>query len=246
MQFTDLLSLPVTGEMVAGRTACLLAIGDGANPCAAQLAATSAGDLAHSSGEMSVYFGLPVLTLPYPILVNSLMSERNTRFDQLSLFGWLEDNAILEPRAEIVGLTPLAEDPVLFVRDLDLDRPPECYVMARPARWLRVAGVVIARRDHAGAPAMLNPADGALSALEVSLPASLQPLAASLRAEVASGGELRLVLRARRRGTDPAIMALCDGWRVLARAARFMLSGPAWDAPEQARRLFRLDAPRRW
>ena len=246
MRFSDLLSLPVAGEIIAGRTACLLLIGDGASRLAAQFAANPGMEWVHGAAPARVLFGLPALTLPYPILAHSLMSERNTRFDQLSLFGWIEDNAILEPRAEIIGMTPLAEEPVLFVRDLDLDRPPECYIMTPPSRWLRVAGVVIAQRNYTHSAAQLTPADGAVSALEISLPATAQALAAALRADVASGAELRQVLRTRRRDTDPAIMALCDGWRVLARAARFVRSGTAWDAPEPARSLFRLDAPRRW
>src|SRR6266542_778385 len=119
MKFSDLLSLPVSAEVVASRTACLLIIGDGATArgLADELAGASA--FRRESGNVRVLFGLPVLTLPYPILVNSLMTEHNTRFDQLSLFGWIEDNAILEPRAEVFGLTPLAEDPELFLRDLD-------------------------------------------------------------------------------------------------------------------------------
>src|SRR5689334_9188213 len=111
MKFNDLLSLSVNAESLASRTACLLVIGDGAaaRGIATELAGASA--FRHDSGSVRVLFGLPVLTLPYPILVNSLMTEHNTRFDQLSLFGWIEDNAILEPRAEVFGLTPLGEDP---------------------------------------------------------------------------------------------------------------------------------------
>src|SRR6266508_3786650 len=123
MKFTDLLSLDIACEMLRGKTACLLLIGDAASEVADQWAGPA--EVQRASGQVRVLFGLPVLTLPYPILVNSLMTEHNTRLDRLSLFGWIEDNAILEPRAEVFGLTPMAEDPVLFLRDLDLDRPPE-------------------------------------------------------------------------------------------------------------------------
>jgi hypothetical protein len=244
MKFTDLLSLEILCETVVAQKACLFVIGDGAATVADQF--TQAGALRRLSETQRALFGLPVLTLPYPILVNSLMTEHNTRLEQLSLFGWVEDNAILEPRAEVFGLTPLGEDPVLFLRDLDLDRRPEAYVQAaQPAGWLRVAGVVIAKQDYAGGPATLAGDDGALSALDVVLPADAQTFVASLRAEVAQGKALRQVLRAHRRGTAAALMAQCDGWRVLSRAARFVLMGTAQDAAQTAG-LFRLDAPRRW
>ena len=256
MNFSDLLSIDTPGgcEMVSGATACLLIIGDGAAALAAQLAA--AGNLTRASGAARVLFGRPVRTLPYPILVNSLMTERNTRLDQLSVFGWIEDNAILEPRAEIFGLTPLGDDPVLFIRDIDLDRPPECFTMPKPGpqgAWSRVAGVIIARADYAGVPAgvpvTLSPTEGALNALEVVLPASAQAFVASLRGEAAAavtGRELRQILRARRRGADPALMMVCDGWRVLARAARFILANPKPDPAAPVLQQFRLDALRKW
>jgi hypothetical protein len=251
MKFNDLLSLNVACELVAGKNACVLVIGEHAPALADQLAAASTTvGLWREHGPQRVLFGLPVLTLPYPILVHSVMTEHNTPLDQLSLFGWIEDNAILEPRAEIFGLTPLAADPVLFIRDLDLDRPPECYIQSGPAfkgsAWLRVAGVVIARGEERAANIMATGDDGALSALELILPPSLQPFIARIRAEVVAGRELRQVLRARRRGTDPAIMAICDGWRVLARAARFVVVGAEQPTAEQSERLFRVDATRKW
>jgi hypothetical protein len=239
MRFPDLLSLNVCGEMLSGSTGCLLLIGDGAAALADQWLNPSV--LQRSSGEARVLFGLPVLTLPYPVLVNSLMTEHNTRLDQLSLFGWIEDNGILEPRAEVLGLTPLAEDPLLFLRDLDLDRPPQAYVQPRPGAWLRVAGVVIACNDHVAEPMLLEGADAALSAMRVVVPAEAQGLLKVLRTEVDAGTPLHHALRRHRRTTSPAIMTQCDGWRVLARAVRFVLAGPlTGDMP------FRLDAPRRW
>ena len=190
---------------------------------------------------MRVMFGLPVLTMPYPVLVNSLMTERNTQLSQLSLFGWIEDNGILEPRAEVLGLTPLAEDPVLFLRDIDLDRPPEAYLQPRPGAWLRVAGVAIACNDYMADPVLLEGADAALSALEVLLPPAALELVKALRAETDAGAPLHHALRQHRRTTPAEVMTVCDGWRVLSRAARFALAGPAaLNVP------FRLDAPRKW
>jgi hypothetical protein len=239
MQFTDLLRLNVACEMVSGPTACLLLIGDGAAALADRW--PSAPALERSSGEVGVLFGLPVLTMPYPLLVNSLMTEHNTCFDQLSLFGWIEDNGILEPRAEVLGLTPLAENPVLFLRDLDLDRPPEAYVRPAPGAWLRVAEVVIAQMSHTDAPVPLRDAAAALQALQVMMPAGEQGLLKALQIETDAGMSLHHALRIHRRTTPPEVMAQCDGWRVLSRAAPFALAGPAaGDIP------FRLDAPRKW
>jgi hypothetical protein len=238
-EFDDLLSLDVTCEMLRGKTACMLLIGEAAAELAGQWADTA--PVQRSSGIARVVFGLPVLTLPYPILVKSLMTERNTQLDQLSLFGWIEENAIMEPRAEVLGVTPLAEAPVLFLRDLDLDRPPEAYVRTEQGNWLRVVGVIIARQVDPGTPLMLKGDDGALSALEVLLPADAQRLVRSLRAEASVGQPLYRALRLHRPFTSPEVMSQCDGWWELSRAARFMLAGPAaGNIP------FRLDAPRKW
>ncbi len=103
MTFDDLLSLEVDCEIVASDTAALLLLGDGAGDLAGALC--QAGDaspaplLVPVPSPAALYFGLPILTAPFPILVHSLMTERNTQLSQLSLFGWIEDNAILEPRA---------------------------------------------------------------------------------------------------------------------------------------------------
>ncbi|HEY3290045.1 MAG TPA: hypothetical protein VGK87_07965 [Anaerolineae bacterium] len=243
MELNELLSIdtPDASVTLSGATACLLLIGDGASTLATHLC--DAAKLTRRDGAARVLFGLPVMTLPYPILVSSLMTERNTRFDQLSLFGWVEDNAILEPRAEVIGLTPAGDEPVLFVRDLDLDRPPECYIQPAPAKWTRIAGVVIARNGFGEQRKMLHGADAVLGALEVVLPANWQSLVTSLRSETVTGKDLRHILRARRRSVEPEIMSLCDGWRVLARAARFIAAGPS---DVQVLEGFRLDAIRRW
>ena len=167
-------------------------------------------------------FGLPIHTAPYPVLIHSLNTERGTRLGQLSVFGWIEDHFIDEPRAEVFGLTPYGEAPVAFLRDFDLDRPPEAYVMlpdpppgGGPERAFRRVGTIIV----AGAPPPAGEDAAALAALEAVLPASAQAFLDGLRADVARGQPLRQVLRSRRKTADPALMAQCDGWRVLTRAA---------------------------
>lgn len=226
--FNDLLALDVAGQIIAGKTGCALVIGAAAQPTAARLR-----------------FGLPVLTLPYPILVHSLMTERNTQLSQLSLFGWIEDNAIYEPRAEVFGLTPLNEDPVLFLRDLDLDRPPEVYAQGgTPARWLKVVGVLLALPG--AEPQTLSGDEAALCALALILPAPAQLFLTALRDEVRAGKDLRHALRAHRRGADAALMATCDGWRVLARAAQFALCDASAESIAVCARSLPLDAPRKW
>ena len=249
MNFTDLLALtlPSLCQAICGATGCLLIIGDAATAFADHI--SDAPGLIRTHGPARILFGLPILTLPYPVLVNSLMTERNTRLDQLSLFGWIEDNAILEPRAEVFGLTPLGDDPVLFIRDLDLDRAPECYLqMDASGSIRRVAGVIIAGADHTGAPATLSPIDGTLTALAwvFSGHDGAQALLTQIRTDVAASKDLRHILRARRRGADPATMATCDGWRVLARTCRFMQAAPISDHTAQIMQGLRLDALRRW
>jgi len=258
MIFDDLLSLEVDCEIVASDTAALLLLGDGAGDLAGALC--QAGDaspaplLVPVPSPAALYFGLPILTAPFPILVHALMTERNTQLSQLSLFGWIEDNAILEPRAEIIGLTPLGEQPVLFLRDLDLDRPPEAWLRAgQPARWLRVSGVALIDPAHAGAPLPLSGDEAALAAFARVLPPAASQFIAGLRAEVACGVPLRVALRQRRKTTDPGLMRLCDGWRVLSRAARFARLNPAGEpgaaravARDQVAQSFRLSLPRAW
>jgi hypothetical protein len=96
------------------------------------------------------------------------------------------------------------------------------------------------------APVALTGDDAALSALEVMLPPDAHSFVATLRAEVAAGQKLRDALGRHRRLTDPALMAACDGWRVLSRAAPMMLMGRASSAPDKTLRMFRLNAPRKW
>ena len=253
MTFNDLLSLEVDCGIVASDTAAVLLLGDAAGDLAGALCQAGASPpptLVHLPAPATLYFGLPILTAPFPILVQSLMTERNTQFSQLSLFGWIEENGILEPRAEIIGLTPLGEQPVLFLRDLDLDRPPEVWLRAgQPARWLRVSGVALLDPAHAGAPLQLSGDEAALAAFTRALPPDASQFISGLRADVAGGVPLRVALRQRRKTTAPEWMRLCDGWRVLSRAARFARMNPAREpqaARDQIAQSFRLSLPRAW
>jgi hypothetical protein len=249
MRFDDLLSLTVPGDAVASDAAALLLIGDRAGALAERMCQAAPGARRPLPSPARVLFGLAILTEPYPVLVGSLMTEHNTQLNQLSLFGWIEDNAILEPRAEILGLTPWGEQPLLFLRDLDLDRPPEAWLAAgQPAAWLRVAGVAIADSHHAGPPLDLAGDEAALSALEIVLPGDAAFLR-ELRTEVAGGTPLRVALRRRRKAAHPELMRACDGWRVLARAARFIRLNPDPDvdgARQSVEQAVRLNLTRRW
>ncbi len=210
--------------------------------------------LVQPPGSLRVLFGYSILTAPFPLLVGALMTEHNTLFDKLSLFGWVEDNAILEPRAEVFGLTPFGEQPVLFLRDLDLNRPVEAWIATeQPTRWLRVAGILIEDNTHQGAATAYLPDQAALAALALILPADAQALVSGLRQEVAAGQPLRVALRRRRRQTDAPLMQLCDGWRVLAQAARFAQvagaephTGAAEDLITEIVGVLQIDAPRKW
>ena len=220
MTFDDLLHLDTPAEVVSGPSVCAVLIGDRAAEAAEALAASSG--MLRVGSAARIVFGLPIHTAPYPVLIASMNTERGTRLDQLSLFGWIEDHFIDEPRAEIFGLTPYGEAPVVFLRDFDLDRPPEAYVVlphpppgGGPERIFRRVGTILL----AGAVAPAGEDAAALAALEAVLPASAQAFVEGLRADVARGQPLRQVLRARRKTAEPALMAQCDGWRVLTRAA---------------------------
>ncbi len=212
--FDALLGLPVNGALVHNlRGAALLVLGDQADALAVSLCATGQ---ALVPGPHTIRFGLPVYASPTPLLVRALMTERNTTFESLALFGWIEDTFVTEPRAEVLGLTLSGEQPVMFLRDFDLDRPVEGYV--RAARWLRLAGVAIASSEHHGLPQRPPAEEAALIALAHALPPDARPFAESLRLEHSRGAALKALLRARRKMTDPALMAQADGWRVLAAA----------------------------
>ena len=245
LTFNDLLTLEVRGEIIASAQAALLVVGDGASVLADKLSATPG--LGRMGNSARVLFGFDILTAPFPLLIGSLMTERNTLMDKLSLFGWVEDNAILQPRAEVFGLTPFGEQPVLFLRDLDLDRPVEAWIQTQqPARWLRVAGIVIADLAYAGDSQTLSGDAGALAALSRTLPADAQSFTLSLANEVAQGKALRAALRTRRPTTDDALMHPCDGWRVLAHATKVVRVSPTSDVDVHWADPLLLMAPRKW
>ena len=225
MTFDDLLHLDTPAEVVAGPAVCALVIGDRAADAARSLEASAGMQRIGSAAR--IVFGLPIHTAPYPVLIHSMNTERGTRLDQLLLFGWIEDHFIDEPRAEVFGLTPYGEAPVVFLRDFDLDRPPEAYVVlpypppsGGPERIFRRVGTIVLASG--AVPAGEDAA--ALAALEAVLPASGQAFLEGLRADIARGLPLRQVLRSRRKTADPALMAQCDGWRVLTRAAKLSAS----------------------
>ncbi len=257
LTFDDLLSLDFPGDAVATAQSSLLVIGQAearARLVQQLMGRSTQPSLSHLHPPPSLNFGYAILTAPFPLLISSLTTERNTTLNKLSLFGWVEDNFITEPRSEVFGLTPFGEQPVLFLRDFDLDRPVEALMHAAPDRWLRVAGVVIADANYpagqAGEMQELNGDQGALAALNYVLPADAHDFLVVLTSEVGSGRPLRAVLRARRKTTDDALMHVCDGWRILAGAVKVVRVNPFADAGAAASANLvdpiRLERPRAW
>lgn len=242
--FDQLLHLNVDCHVASAGDGALLVLGDEAGALAAQL--RESGKAQVSRFAPRVLFGLPILTAPFPLFVGSLMTERNTTFDQISLFAWIEDQYIDQPRAEVFGLTPFAEQPVLFLRDFDMDRPLEVWFQTpQPARWLQVAGVAIATAQHSGAPQLLKGDAASLAALEHALPADALPFLQVIRAEVDAGDALKSVLRKHRKAAELSLMRVFDGWRVLPQAARFIRVNPAGgDHPIDD--ALKLSQPKRW
>jgi hypothetical protein len=224
--FDELLSLDVPCHLASTSDSALLLIGDAAAELAPTLATRS--KVTVEQGAQRLMFGLPFYTAPYPLLVAALVTEKNTVFNALSLFGWIEDNFITEPRAEVFGLTPYGEQPVMFVRDFDLDRPIEAWLQSgQPVRWLRVSGIAIASARHMAGTQTLKGDAAAVVALESALPADAQDFVERLRLDVARGVTLRAALRARRKFNDAQLMTVCDGWRVLANAVPVVRINPA-------------------
>ena len=232
--------------MLATAQAALLLLGDGSDVLLDKL--LRFGSRSRLPVPNRILFGYAIQTAPFPLLVGGLMTERNTLFDKLSLFGWVEDNAILEPRAEVFGLTPFGEQPVLFLRDLDLDRPVEAWIATlQPMHWLRVAGVVVADTHYGGDGQTYLPDEGALAALRQVLPADASPLLQGLAYAVAQGQTLRSALRQRRKLTDNRLMQLCDGWRVLAKSAPFLRVNPqSVNQPADFAAALRIEPIRNW
>ena len=257
LTFDDLLSLEFPGDAVATAQSSVLILGqpEARQQLVKQLLSRSTGaGLTQLQPPPSLYFGFAIMTAPFPLLVSSLMTERNSPLGKLSLFGWVEDNFMIEPRSEVFGLTPFGEQPVLFLRDFDLDRPVETWMRVYPDRWLRAAGVVIADANYpaeqAGEMQELAGDQGALAALSCVLPADAHNFLVALTHEVGSGKSMRAVLRARRKTTDDALMHVCDGWRILANAVKVVRVNPLAEAGADASANLvdpiRLDKPRAW
>lgn len=229
--FDELLGLNVPCYLASTESSALLLIGDAAADLAQTLADSGKVTVeqgAPGTGAPRLLFGLPFYTAPYPLLVAALVTEKNTVFNALSLFGWIEDNFINEPRAEVFGLTPYGEQPVMFLRDFDLDRPIEAWLQSgQPVRWLRVSGVAIASARHTAGTQTLKGDAAAVVAMESALPADARDFVEGLRLDVARGVSLRAALRARRKLADAQLMAVCDGWRVLANAVPVVRINPA-------------------
>jgi hypothetical protein len=199
--FADLLHLDVHGR-VDVRTA--------ANETHVLLTLDTNGD------RQRLFFGLPYFTAPRPLLIGGLNTEKNTQLRAPLLFTWIEDNFIHEPRAEIFGLTTEGEQPVMYLRDFDMDRPREIWLRAgEPQRWRRLAGVV-----HDGHT--LHGDDGTLDAFAATAADDDdRAFAATLRTELAAGRTLKAALRARRKFTDAARMARADAWRIVMTATGY-------------------------
>jgi hypothetical protein len=244
--FDQLLHVDVRCVQAIAGHAALLVVGDCAGDMARQLA--EAGCVVHAEHEVRLWFGLPILTAPFPLFVGALVTERNTVLQQMSLFAWIEDNAIEQPRAEVFGLTPFGEQPVLFLRDLDLDQPVEVWLQTpQPTNWVRVVGVVIATAQHGGERRVLALDQAALSLMQHTLPADAQPFVADLAVEVAQGSTLKAALRRRRKTTSEALMNICEAWRVLARAASVVQLNPcAGRGEQQVGELLKLAPPKKW
>lgn len=223
--------------------AALALVGDRAEALAESLRASTG--IPCLVTDIRVWFGLPILTAPFPLFVGAVLTERSAILNQMSVFAWLEDNYIDQPRAEVLGLTPFGEQPVLFVRDFDMDRPLEAWVQTpQPSDWARLVGVVVASSRHSGAQHTLPPDQAAVVLMALHLPDDAQPFVESLAREVAQGVPLKTALRQRRKTTDAALMRACDGWRALSRAASVVVLNP--DQPGDALRALELAPPRRW
>lgn len=243
--FDQLLHLDARCVLATAPGAALLIFGDCADALAQQLSAHQ--KIVCARTRVRVLFGLSILTAPFPLFVGAVMTERNTLLDQMSAFAWIEDNYIEQPRAEVFGLTPFGEQPVLFMRDFDMDRPVEAWLQApQPLGWVRVVGAAVASSRHAAEAQSLPPDEAALALMALDLPTDAQPFVESLAMDVAHGVPLKAALRQRRKTTDPALMRVCDGWRVFSRSAGVVRLNPLRNPPDRVEDALRLAPPRRW
>ncbi|MCS7055123.1 MAG: hypothetical protein NZM18_02960 [Thermoflexales bacterium] len=243
--FDQLLHLDARCVLATAQGAALLIFDDCAPALARQLAAHD--KIACTETVARILFGLPILTAPFPLFVGAVMTERNTLLDQMSAFAWIEDNYIEQPRAEVFGLTPFGEQPVLFARDFDMDRPVEAWLQtSQPTRWARVVGAAIASSRHTGELQSLAPDEAALALMRLDLPADAQPFVEALAKDVAHGVSLKAGLRQRRKTTDPALMRICDAWRVFSRAVGVVRLNPLQHPSDRVKDTLRLAPPKRW
>lgn len=214
MNFSDLLQLPIACDLLTSSAGAVVVMGDLRGKIAMH------GWEARRDVTARVFFGLPAHGSPAPVLMRSLLTERGTRFDDFSLFAWIEENYLAQPRADIVGLMPNGVQPLFFLRDLDLDRPPEAYVREGEA-WARVRGVVIADKSD-----FCQKSDLLICALRLALPND-QNLVDALAKDAPDNALLRAALRARRKTHPPEVLRVCDAWRVLAQAAPLRACDPS-------------------
>lgn len=220
MTYADLLWLTLSARIVTPENMGVLIVGAAATAIPTPIY----GAQVQPMQPVPVCFGIPLLTEPYAFILSSVFTERNTQIRSLAAYGWIEDNLIYEPRAEVMGITSIGTQPVTFVRDLDLDVPPIAYMPSAnaPSTLVRLAGVVIASFEHTGPALQLEGTMAALAGISSAEPA----FGGILRAEVAGGLSLRAALKPRRRSIDPALVALADGWSLLARATQCILVNP--------------------
>ncbi|MCS6773758.1 MAG: hypothetical protein RMM31_10360 [Anaerolineae bacterium] len=241
--FNELLHVDFSGMLVTSRNAALAVVGDRAEAFAQSLSESKGTP--YVATEVRVWLGLPILTAPFPLFVGAVMTERNAILNQMSVFAWLEDNYVEQPRAEVFGLTPFGEQPVLFVRDFDMDRPLEAWIQTpQPSDWARLVGIVIASSRYGGGQQSLPPDQAALVLMAMHLPADAQPFVEELARQVAGGSSLKAALRQRRKTTDAALMRACDGWRALSRATNVAILNP--DQSSAAAKVLELAPPKRW
>ncbi|MCW1969359.1 MAG: hypothetical protein KIH69_014700 [Anaerolineae bacterium] len=216
----DLLWLRLNARPFLPEFEGVLALG----PAVANLPAQWQQLTALPSQTVSICFGLPLLTEPYTLILNSLYTERNTQIRTLSAYGWIDENAIYEPRAELIGITSIGTQPVTFLRDLDLDLLPVAYVSSsqEPSTLIRLNRVLIVQPDHFGPPVEIAGQSAALAGICAVAPPDFS---AMLKAALAQGLSLRAALKPHRRTLDPALLALADGWAILARATKCLIVG---------------------
>lgn len=221
MQFTDLLQLPIPCGLITGSAGAILVMGDQRGQI------TLPGKETRRNAVARVFFGLGLHHSPTPLLMHSLITERGTTLNDFSLFAWIEENFMAQPRADIVGLMMNGVQPLFFLRDLDLDVPPEAYIREGET-WLRVRGVVLAEQGSAASQSLSKGerSDPLITALRLALP-DHQKLVDDLQPEAKDNASLRAAIRARRKTHPPEVLRVCDAWRVLAQAAPLLAVDPS-------------------